>query len=246
MQNIESILKEFGLEIPAEQAAAFQAKFRDNYKTVKEVEKIEAARDDWKERAETAEGVLGQLPKDVDPATFPQLLKDAQDGVEAAKKDYEQKLAERDFDDALKTALEGVKFTSEAAKRDVAGQVKAAGLKVVDGKIMGLNDLLASIREKDATAFVDEKQQELENNKAQFTKLTVTEGKLDVANSYKYRLGDHADDVAYGQNVQNWKAWDGSAEIDAATGQTLTLVECDKEYKAVAVGSCTVTAKAGE
>ena len=44
MQNIESILMEFGLEVPAEQAAAFQAKFRDNYKTVKEVEKIEAAR----------------------------------------------------------------------------------------------------------------------------------------------------------------------------------------------------------
>lgn len=78
------------------------------------------------------------------------------------------------------------------------------------------------------------------------TKLTVTEGKLDAANSYKYHLGDHADDVTYGQNVQNWKAWDGSAEIGAATGQTLTLVECDKEYKAVAAGSCTVTAKAGE
>ena len=78
------------------------------------------------------------------------------------------------------------------------------------------------------------------------TKLTVTEGKLDAANSYKYHTGDHADDVVYGQNVQNWKAWDGSAEIDAATGQTLTLVECDKEYKAVAVGSCSVTAKAGE
>lgn len=77
------------------------------------------------------------------------------------------------------------------------------------------------------------------------TKLTVTEGKLDGSNSYKYHLGDHADDVAYGQNVQNWKAWDGSAEIDATTGQTLTLVECDKEYKAVAAGSCTVTAKTG-
>ena len=78
------------------------------------------------------------------------------------------------------------------------------------------------------------------------TKLTVTEGKLDAANNYKYHLGDHADDVTYGQNVQSWKAWDGSAEIDAATGQTLTLVECDKSYKAVAAGSCTVTAKAGE
>ena len=77
------------------------------------------------------------------------------------------------------------------------------------------------------------------------TKLTVTEGKLDAANSYKYRLGDHADDVAYGQNVKQWKVWDGSAEIDATTGQTLTLVECNKEYGAVAVGSCTVTAKAG-
>ncbi len=78
------------------------------------------------------------------------------------------------------------------------------------------------------------------------TKLTVTEGKLDAANGYKYHLGDHADDVVYGQNVRSWTAWDGSADIDAATGQTLTLVECDKEYKAVAVGSCSVTAKAGE
>ena len=78
------------------------------------------------------------------------------------------------------------------------------------------------------------------------TKLTVTEGKLDAANTYKYRLGDHADDVTYGQNVKQWTAWDGSAEITAATGQTLTLVECDREYKAVAAGSCTVTAKAGE
>lgn len=177
MQNIESILKEFGLEIPADQAAAFQAKFRDNYKTVKEVEKIEAARDDWKKRAEAAEGVLDKLPKDVDPATLPQLLKDAQEGVENARKDYEQKLAERDFDDALKSALEEIKFTSEAAKRDVAGQVRAAGLKLVNGKIMGLNDLIGQIREKDASAFVDEKQQELENNKAQFTKPTGDGGR---------------------------------------------------------------------
>ncbi len=177
MQNIESILKEFGLEIPADQAAAFQAKFRDNYKTVKEVEKIEAARDDWKKRAETAEGVLDKLPKDVDPATFPQLLKDAQEGVETARKDYEQKLAQRDFDDALKAALEDVKFTSEAARRDVAGQVRAAGLKLADGKIMGLGDLLGQIREKDASAFVDEQQEELEKNKAQFTKPTGSGGK---------------------------------------------------------------------
>ena len=59
----------------------------------------------------------------------------------------------------------------------MAGQVRAAGLKLVDGKIMGLNDLIASIREKDASAFVDEKQEGLEAGRAQFTKPTGDGGK---------------------------------------------------------------------
>ena len=104
MQNIESILREFGLEIPAEKMAAFQARFRENYKTVKEVSKLEAARDQWKAKAEAADGAL----------------QDAQSAFDAA-------IAQRDFDDALNAALAGYKFTSEAAKRDVAGQVRAAG-----------------------------------------------------------------------------------------------------------------------
>ena len=38
---------------------------------------------------------------------------------------------------------------------------------------MGLNDMITAIKEKDAGAFVDEKQQELEGKKAKFTTNTV-------------------------------------------------------------------------
>lgn len=78
------------------------------------------------------------------------------------------------------------------------------------------------------------------------TKLTVTEAKLDAADKYKYKVGEAAETVVYGQNVQNWALWDGEADIKAATGQTLTLVECTSDFKAVAAGTCTVDAKAGD
>lgn len=75
------------------------------------------------------------------------------------------------------------------------------------------------------------------------TKLTVSPAKTS-GNSYKYKVGASAADVTYGQNVQNWTAWNGTADITAATGQVITVVECDSAYKAVKAGSATVTAKA--
>ncbi|MBD5543734.1 MAG: hypothetical protein HDR01_05710 [Lachnospiraceae bacterium] len=80
--------------------------------------------------------------------------------------DRDAKLYERDFADALKAELEGVKFTSEAAKKSVMADIKEAGLKLKDGKILGLNDLISQMKEKDASAFVDEKQEELEAQRA--------------------------------------------------------------------------------
>lgn len=75
------------------------------------------------------------------------------------------------------------------------------------------------------------------------TKVTVSPAKAS-GNSYKYKVGASANAVTYGQNVQTWSAWDGSADITAATGQVITVVECDSSYKAVRAGNATVTAKA--
>ena len=47
--------------------------------------------------------------------------------------------------------------------------IKEAGLKLKDGKILGLNDLINQMKEKDASAFVDEAQEQAQQNKAVFT-----------------------------------------------------------------------------
>ena len=75
------------------------------------------------------------------------------------------------------------------------------------------------------------------------TKITITEPKGD-GNSYKYKIADAAADVTYKQSVRNWSVWDGVSDIAAATGTTITVVECDEEYLALKAGSQTVTAKA--
>ena len=75
------------------------------------------------------------------------------------------------------------------------------------------------------------------------TALTVSPS-LTSGNKYKYKVGTAAETVVYGQNVKNWSSWDGSADITAATGKVLTLVEADANYRAQLAGSATVTAKA--
>ena len=83
-----------------------------------------------------------------------------------------------------------------------------------------------------------------EGTNAGDTKLTVSPAK-ESGNSYKYKVGDSAETITAGMSVASgWTAWDGSADITAATGKTVTVVECDGESKAVKAGSATVTAKA--
>ena len=172
MQNIETILKEFGLEIPSDKQAEFSKKVAENYVTKaeheKKIGKIEADRDTWKEKAETAETTLKGF-EGVDPDKIQSELKEWQQKAADAEKNAQQQIYDRDFADALREELEDVKFTSEAAKRDVMAQIKAAELKLKDGKILGLSDLIDQIKKADASAFVDEKQQELEANRARFT-----------------------------------------------------------------------------
>lgn len=76
------------------------------------------------------------------------------------------------------------------------------------------------------------------------TKLTVTPAKGNEGNVYKYKVASSQTTVEYGQNVKNWTAWDGKSDVTAATGQVITVVECDSTYKALSAGHATVTAKA--
>jgi hypothetical protein len=72
------------------------------------------------------------------------------------------------------------------------------------------------------------------------TKLTVTPT-IGSGNSYLYMTG--AQTPAVGAVLSAWTAWDGTADITAATGDILTVAEVDSAGKAVKAGICTVTAK---
>ena len=172
MQNIIEICKEYGLEVPADKQADFTKKVAENYLTKaeheKKIGKLETDRDAWKEKAETAETTLKGF-EGVDLETMKRDLANWQKKAEEAEKNAQAQIYERDFSDALKAELESVKFSSEAAKRDVMSQIKAAELKLKDGKILGLSDLIEQIKKDDASAFVDEAQQQNEANRARFT-----------------------------------------------------------------------------
>lgn len=157
-------LKAWGLT--DEQSEKVMAQYgKDVSKLQKENEKLTADRDKEKERADTAEETLKKFDG-VDLETMQAELATWQQKAKDAEKDYADKLAQRDFEDALKEEIGGYKFTSEAAKEAIMARIRGAGLKVSDGKILGLSDLIAQMKEKDASAFVDEKQEELEAGRA--------------------------------------------------------------------------------
>lgn len=141
---------------------------KDLKKLQKENDNLSADRDTWKEKAEAAETTLKGF-EGVDLETMQKELSDWKQKATEAEKKAQEQIYERDFADALKTEFEGIKFSSEAAKRAIMAEVKEAGLKLKDGKILGLNDLISHMKEKDASAFIDEGQQKAQQNAARFT-----------------------------------------------------------------------------
>ena len=149
MENIKEILKKYGIEIPADKVADFEKDVDANYKTINEFNKkigrVEEERDNIKAQLDTATETLKGF-EGVDVEQMKNQLADWKTKAENAEKDYNEKLAARDFSDALKTEMEGWKFSSEAAKKSVMAEVTAAGLKMKDGKILGLKDLMETIK----------------------------------------------------------------------------------------------------
>ena len=172
MQKLIDTLKSFGIEIPEDKQADVKKALSEHYKNAKEVaktlSKIEGERDNWKERAETAEETLKGFDG-IDPANVKTELETWKQKAADAEKEFNAKIYDRDFSDALKAALDDVKFSSEAAKKAVMTEIKESGLKLKDGKILGLSDLIGQIKERDASAFVDEQSEKAKQQAARFT-----------------------------------------------------------------------------
>lgn len=128
---------------------------KDIKRLQKQTEDLTEERDSWKQKSETAEETLKKF-EGIDPDKIQTELAEWKKKAEDAEKDYKAKIEERDFSDILKAELDGIKFSSHAAKKAIEAEIKAAGLKLKDGKILGLNDLITQLKESDANAFVTE------------------------------------------------------------------------------------------
>ena len=79
--------------------------------------------------------------------------------------------------------------------------------------------------------------------KVGFTKITVSP-EIGEGNSYHYKETDAVPEV--GSSILEWTAWNGTDELEIATGTSICVVEATAEGIAVAAGITTVTAKEEE
>lgn len=168
----------------------FELSGKDVNAEKKKTQAAEADRDQWKTRAETAEETLKGFDG-VDIEGLNKQIEDWKNKAAEAEKEFQKQIEERDFADALKEEMEAFKFTSEAAKKAIMAEVKEAGLKLKDGKILGLSDLIGQIKEKDASAFAPDKDpakftevpKEPQGTQTGFNKLSLAE-KMKYANEH--------------------------------------------------------------
>ena len=134
----------------------------------KDVKREKDKADNYKSQLDTANETL----KGFEGKDFDKLTKERDDWKEkfsTAKSEYEEKLKAIDFGKALDNAVKDLKFTSNSAKKAFVSDIRDKKLEVKDGKLAGFDDFLKTYKENDSGAFVDEKAEHLENNKARFT-----------------------------------------------------------------------------
>lgn len=104
MKNIETILKDAGLEVTAEQLAAIDKEVKENYKTItdyeKQKDKLTASEDKVKTLTESLEKFDG-----VDADKLTGEIAALKKQLEEKDESYASQLADRDFDDLVKDAI---------------------------------------------------------------------------------------------------------------------------------------------
>lgn len=172
MLKVITELEKIGLELTDEMKESIKNSIGEEVYSKgeheKKVKKAEDERDQYKERAETAEETL----KGFDGKDFDTITKERdewREKAEQAEKDYKAKIAERDYKDAVEEAVKDLKFTSNSAKKAFMSDIMSDPLKMKDGKLIGFSDYVEAYKKDDASAFVDEKQENNNNNAAQFT-----------------------------------------------------------------------------
>ena len=116
-----------------------------------DVDKIRAEVDEWKEKYETD------------------------------TKNLKDSLTQKDYDYKVQELTNGLKFSSNGARKSFINDLKEKNLKLEDGKLLGFDDFVKSYQENDPNAFMNEQS----NSDVSFTS-TGGEHKEETSNEDAY------------------------------------------------------------
>ena len=181
MKNIFEIMKDYGLEVPEDKKKDFEKAVLENYKTTadydKQVEKLDAANSTIKANDTAIADLKKELEafKDVDVTALNQRIATLETEKADIEKEYNAKIAERDFNDILKESIAAAKGKNAKAitalldvenlrasknqKEDIANALKALA-EAEDSKMLfgepdatklGSGDLLGTVTKGGST-----------------------------------------------------------------------------------------------
>lgn len=161
---------------------------KDLKKLQKENDTLTTDRDAWKEKAEAAEETLKGF-EGIDPAEMQAKIDEYKQKAEDAEKEYNRKIAERDFEDTLTTAIKEANGKNAKAIRallDTESLMKSRNQK--DDVKKALDALKAA--EDSSFLFVDEAQEQAEKNAAHFGQVTAPRGQQTPPGGRKYSMSE--------------------------------------------------------
>lgn len=155
-------MKEYGLEIPEDKKKDFEKAVLENYKTVKDYEAQKEKLDAAEQKASASETTINGLKEDlkkfegVDVTGLQQKITDLETDLQTKETEYQQKIADRDFDELLSAQINGAKGMNAKAiralldvdtlkasknqKDDVAAAVKALAEAEDSKMLFGIAD----------------------------------------------------------------------------------------------------------
>lgn len=154
MTDIKAILAKYGISVPEEHTAEFDKVFKENYKTVAEVAKIEAARDNYKSQLTTAQDTLKTF-EGVDVNELQGKISKLTADLAAKDSDFQAKIADMEFNALLDGQISSAKAKNVKA---VKALLDVDALKKSQNRDADIKSALESIKTDNGYLFEDGKQ----------------------------------------------------------------------------------------
>ena len=147
-------LEDLGLEKEAVDKV-LDANSADIGKQIKLIEAVQAKLDNSEAQLKEANKAIAGF-KDLDIEGIKNAAEAYKNAAEQAKKEADERIAAMEYDAVLKDSIASIKFSSEAAKREIIRQLKEKKLTRDNDKILGLDEAIKAMQEVDKGAFAQE------------------------------------------------------------------------------------------